>query len=236
MPIKRGSCQWLRSGWKYEIEGNETEPLAFLCVRFDMSDAAGVRRMNSAGLPREDLSGLDSGYFEVEMRRIVDDVSADSELKGVAKKTGTAFAGIRRMRATARLTALLMEIDERTYGERRSASKPPHPRILKIQEIAHRLSERPGQAPPVEELAREAEYTRAHFCRAFKQITGASPQNFLIEWRMNHARSLLVETSLPVKAIAAELGYRDSEFFTRQFHERTGRTPSAFRQENPPLI
>lgn len=236
VPLKHGGCQWLRSGWEYIIEGNPKHPLEFLAIRFDLNDSSGKRRSNSGGLPPENLLGLETAYVETEMWRIVEDITPNEAAGGpITQTSGTSFCGIRRLRATARLSALLMEVDERTL-DRRVPPPSVHPRILKLQEIAHQLSEHPGRAPGVEELARQAEYTRAHFCRAFKQVTGSSPQNFVIFWRIHHARQLLLETSLSVKAIAAELGYRNSEFFSRQFHERTGLTPGAYREKNPPLI
>ncbi len=235
--LTRGSCQWLRAGWDYNIEGDPEDPLRFLTIRFDMLDPDGKFRLNSAGLPPENLSNLDFHYVQMEMRRIVDDLNPDAAFSDkVTEKFGYTFTGVRRIRATARLTALLMELDEANFTQDDLSGVRIHPRILKLQRIARRMCERPGSAPTVEELAHEAEYTRAHFCRAFKSVTGYSPQEFLIIWRLRHARRMLVETSLSVKTIAMELGYCDSEHFSRQFRGRIGITPSMYRESNPPAF
>lgn len=230
--LARGSCQWLRPGWEYRIEGDPARPLGFLTVRFDMRYGNGEKCLLSAPLPPENLAGLDANYIETEMERIVRDIVPKEDGSAFARISGTEFSGHRRMRATARLTALLMEVDEQTFRADRTPPPPVHPRVARLQKIAHRLSERPGQAPPVEELASEAGYTTAHFGRAFRKVAGSTPQAFIIFWRMQHARRLLVDTSLPVKAIALDLGYNNVEFFSHQFHQRVGRTPTAFREEH----
>jgi AraC-like DNA-binding protein len=53
--------------------------------------------------------------------------------------------------------------------------------------------------------------------------------DFIVEARLNRARQLLLESTLSVSQIADELGYEDVFFFSRQFKERTGRTPTEYR-------
>lgn len=232
--LTRGSCQWLRAGWDYNIEGDPKNPLQFLTIRFDLLDPDGNFRLSSAALPPENLGKVDFDYAEKVMRRIVGNLNPESSTANrVTEKFGNAFSATKRIQSTALLTALLMELDDANTEQQPVLRNKMHPRKLKLQSIAHRLSERPGNAPTVEELAQEAEYTRAHFCRAFKSVTGHSPQEFLIIWRLRHARRMLAETSLSVKTIAMELGYCDSEHFSRQFHRRFGITPTKYREKNP---
>ena len=47
--------------------------------------------------------------------------------------------------------------------------------------------------------------------------------------RLARARQLLAETGLTISQIAETLGFRDVFFFSRQFTQRTGQTPSAYR-------
>ena len=46
---------------------------------------------------------------------------------------------------------------------------------------------------------------------------------------VSRARQLLAETGLTISQIAEALGFRDVFFFSRQFTQRTGQTPSAYR-------
>ena len=57
---------------------------------------------------------------------------------------------------------------------------------------------------------------------------------FAEETRRRKARALLLETERPVKAIAADLGYRDPETSTRAFRAWFGIGPGAFRAADSP--
>jgi AraC-like DNA-binding protein len=79
-------------------------------------------------------------------------------------------------------------------------------------------------------MAEDMHLSVSQFSARFRRFSTLSPQRFLITWRVRHACRLLAETDQPLKVIAASLGYRDVFFFSRQFHQVTGQTPSTFRQ------
>ncbi|WP_223623681.1 AraC family transcriptional regulator [Microbacterium sp. EST19A] len=61
--------------------------------------------------------------------------------------------------------------------------------------------------------------------------TGLTPLQVLIESRLARAQSLLVETDLEVSIIAQQVGFDDPSYFSRQFTQRLGSSPSRFRRE-----
>ncbi len=65
--------------------------------------------------------------------------------------------------------------------------------------------------------------------RDFQRVTGISIHNYVIDSRVTRARELLRQSDLPVGQIAEELGYKDIYFFSRQFKQRVGMSPSAYR-------
>jgi hypothetical protein len=65
--------------------------------------------------------------------------------------------------------------------------------------------------------------------RRFREQFGTSRRRHAITTRLAEARQLLVETDLPIKTIADELGYSDVFYFTRQFKQIVGVPPGAFR-------
>lgn len=65
--------------------------------------------------------------------------------------------------------------------------------------------------------------------RLFREAFGVTPYRYLIERRMDAARLLLRDTSLPVKHIAYRLRFADEHYFSNQFRLRVGVTPSAYR-------
>lgn len=72
---------------------------------------------------------------------------------------------------------------------------------------------------------------RTYLYRLFKDITGSSPQEYLLDYRIRRACTLLKETGLPVNDIARSVGYDDALYFSRLFKQRKGRTPTQYRRE-----
>ena len=69
-----------------------------------------------------------------------------------------------------------------------------------------------------------------HFSRLFKQATGFSPYQFLIECRVLAAQQLLrAQRELSLGEIAFRCGFADQSSFTRCFRQRTGLTPKQYR-------
>jgi AraC-like DNA-binding protein/PAS domain-containing protein len=82
----------------------------------------------------------------------------------------------------------------------------------------------------LETLAAEARLSVYHFARAFKLSTGLPPHRYVLEQRVKRARQLLLQTDLPLSAIASAVGFFDQGHFSRQFRSLVGTTPSSFRR------
>jgi AraC family transcriptional regulator len=78
-------------------------------------------------------------------------------------------------------------------------------------------------------LAKVASMSRYHFLRVFEEVTGVSPLRFLASLRIERAKKLLLETSLPVTTICFDVGYNSLGTFTRLFVEYVGVSPLSFR-------
>ncbi|WP_439680656.1 helix-turn-helix domain-containing protein [Embleya sp. MST-111070] len=77
--------------------------------------------------------------------------------------------------------------------------------------------------------ARAAHMSKYHFSRTFKKRTGHRFIDFVTELRMELARSLLLESELPVADICLRVGYRDLSHFQRTFKATYSLSPSVFR-------
>ncbi len=71
-----------------------------------------------------------------------------------------------------------------------------------------------------------------HFSRAFKQSTGLSPLQWLIERRIERAQALMTDVERPLSEIAIACGFADQSHFTRAFKAVVGRSPGALRRES----
>lgn len=84
----------------------------------------------------------------------------------------------------------------------------------------------------LQDLASLAGLSPWHFTRAFHHSHGLPPHRYLTQLRIQHARVLLTDTSLPVTAVAAAVGYSVAQL-ARHFRRVVGITPEAYRQRRP---
>jgi AraC family transcriptional regulator len=75
-----------------------------------------------------------------------------------------------------------------------------------------------GEDVRLEDLAREAQLSPYHFCRAFKQSTGLSPYSFLRRLRIEAAKEMLESSHATVTEVALSVGYEAAPAFNRVFH------------------
>ena len=97
--------------------------------------------------------------------------------------------------------------------------------------IADQIRERPGDDWRVTTVAERAGVTPQHLGRLFRELTGRSPKEYVLEARVEAAKAYLRGSSLPIKRIAAELGFHDEFHFSRRFSQRVGTSPSAYRSQ-----
>jgi len=91
------------------------------------------------------------------------------------------------------------------------------------------MHERPQHCFSLPELAELAGMSRSVFAVRFAHAVGQSPIEFLKALRLARAAALLARTDLPVKGIAARVGYASRSSFTRAFCARHGLAPAVFR-------
>jgi AraC-like DNA-binding protein len=79
------------------------------------------------------------------------------------------------------------------------------------------------------EIAAASGFSKFYFVRAFTDAFGRSPFAYRGELRTEEARRML-RAGLPIKAIAAELGFVDHSHFGRAFRRATGSSPGAYQR------
>ncbi|WP_302852474.1 AraC family transcriptional regulator [uncultured Streptococcus sp.] len=74
-------------------------------------------------------------------------------------------------------------------------------------------------------------YSKSHFMTLFKQQTGVSCTEFVIQVRLNKASELLINTSHSILDIATDVGFNNLSNFNRQFKRYYQLTPSQYRKK-----
>lgn len=111
------------------------------------------------------------------------------------------------------------------------ASLPPARHLLRARDLA---DARYREAITVDDLARAAGLSRAHFSREFRGAFGESPHGYLLSRRLERAASLLRRTDRSVTDVCLLVGLRSVGSFTTSFHRAYDLTPTAYRAAFPP--
>ena len=88
----------------------------------------------------------------------------------------------------------------------------------------------------IEDIASSVGISRKTLSAVFSTLTGFSPKDYLIYYRISKAVDLLRDRNLSVEMIASSTGYKDQFYFSKQFKQNVGMTPSECRKtmaENP---
>jgi AraC-like DNA-binding protein len=99
-----------------------------------------------------------------------------------------------------------------------------------VASLADEIRERPGDDWRVAVMAERLSLTPQHLGRLFRRGTGRSPKEYVLSARLETARAYLRGSSLPIKRIAADLGFHDEFHFSRLFRRKTGMSPSEYRR------
>jgi AraC-like DNA-binding protein len=81
------------------------------------------------------------------------------------------------------------------------------------------------------DVARECGLSRGHFIRAFRLTTGFTPGQWLTQYRLEKAQSLLRTSSIAIAEIADRCGFADQSHLTRVFTAALGVPPGAWRRQ-----
>jgi AraC-like DNA-binding protein len=108
---------------------------------------------------------------------------------------------------------------------------PPARHLLRAKDLADaRYFEPLG----VEDLARAAGLSRAHFSREFRRAFGETPHAYVLTRRLERAAALLRTTDRSVADICLSVGLRSVGSFTTSFTRTYGIPPTRYRLEFPP--
>jgi AraC family transcriptional regulator len=101
-----------------------------------------------------------------------------------------------------------------------------------LREITEYVNRDSGESPTIRELAQICGISRSHFVLRFKATTGITVHEFVTTKRIDRAKAYLGGSKLPLKEIAARLGFSQPSAFAFAFRKSVGVSPSQYRRES----
>lgn len=207
-PLRPGTCLILRGGESYDIRPDRGRRLHHAFAHFDYLDGGGNPLPPTGDLPAR--------------HRHLADVAI---LAGICERMAEAFLHGRTTAAQTWLDAALLEVARADRAQGRT-----DPRSAHVEAWCAAVRAEPGRPWSLAAWAAADGRSADHLARSFRRHMGCAPRAWLTRIRFARARSLLLDSDLPIAAIAAQVGYADAHFFSRHFHRHHGRPPSAFRR------
>jgi AraC family transcriptional regulator len=200
----------------------------FANVLFLALDPVFVRRV-AEGLE------LDSDRIElIEKRR-----STDPTLHHIAMalRAGVQSGAVDRMYGEALSTALavhlLREYGAAVLGPKRGYGGLPRAKLVRAVEYIQDLLD---TDLTVSRIAQAVYMTPYHFTRLFKESTGQSPHQYVVEARVRKAKELLTKGKFTISEAAYQVGFVDQSHLTRHFKRVFGLPPKRLLSPRRPQI
>lgn len=228
-----GDILFIRPGVLHSSLGTDTgEEMTYYCLHFDIDDLV-LRR----SLLTMDTVSLSGDTPEQQAIR--------SALDAMISSTILSEASDSRRSRLAMLHAslqLFTALSGWVLAALPSASRSTVPGVTEntvalanaieglLQESVFTAAAAGSRAGSIEEIAAKLGYSPNHCNRAFRQIYGLPPRQYLSDLIIRHAKLMLLDNSLSVENIAHRLGYRDVSHFSKQFKRWTGLPPMGYRQ------
>ena len=146
----------------------------------------------------------------------------------------------------SQLLGFMKTAEEQGWQNQKQASTAVYGFLLQLQDDLRRRGTRDMQARMDEALrylhdhfaepldvsviSPQFGYTREHFTRLFRKRKGISPGQYIQDLRLDKAKELLRTTALSLDAVAESSGLRSANYLCRQFKQRLGMTPRAYKQ------
>lgn len=106
----------------------------------------------------------------------------------------------------------------------------PNNNIERMKEVLSFIKQNYTQNITLEMLANKANLNSKYLCHIFKQMTGRTPIDYLIYYRIECACEQLVLTNNSITEIALSCGFNDISYFSRKFNQLKNISPNKYRE------
>ena len=107
----------------------------------------------------------------------------------------------------------------------------PTPHRLDISRFNQLIDSQHAEPPTNKQLADMLNLSESHFYSLCQQQLGMAPQQYLTQRKLRHAQQLLLNSDIPLAALAHRFGFADSSSFSRAYKRCFGQTPGSARKQ-----
>jgi len=203
-PVK--SFVYLPYGGKYTVLNIESQkaPIDAYLVEFNIVTGGQTVSLADAPVMIENVSPY---YIEKTMAEIVSDYESVEKSPSVLKSK------------IYELMAYVSNFKESNKGRIGNVLKP----------AIKNIESNPFNLCSIEELAKMCGLSSGGFRRIFKQYTGKSPKEYILDIKISTAKRLLEESNMSVSRIAEILNFDTTAYFSRFFKKKTQISPKEYR-------
>ena len=213
--LKKGDCVLLGDRDMHMFRVTKNLTMHNICIDFKTAPEAVKQFFASKQLPV--VARLKPEAFEA----VTDLFSKlSSEISNVGE--------LQKDRVTAYLILLSTYIFENKIP---LAAKPEKRNYKYISEAIKYMHANSCEALTLKKVAQQTHLSPTYFSKLFSDVSGSTFWDYLTDIRIKTAKELLLNTELPITAIAFECGFCSFAAFSRAFKRKTGITPSAYRRD-----
>lgn len=106
---------------------------------------------------------------------------------------------------------------------------PRHVHFARLQAVLNYIHAHLAADLAAPRLAERAGVSLAHFSRIFRDATGVPPHRYVLAARLDLARKLLAQSTLPISRVAVECGFSSQSHLTASFRAAHSTTPAQYR-------
>ena len=121
-------------------------------------------------------------------------------------------------------------INDKLYTRNNTISKQSSYKLEQLKKALTFIHSNYNKKISMLDIAKEVNMSQYHFCRFFKTMSGCTPFEYLISYRINSAEKLLNDTDKTITTIAYEVGFDTVSYFIKTFKKIKKNTPAQFRE------
>lgn len=212
--LSHGCCVLLQPGETYILRNDPVNPLGAVFIHLLFVDDKGQCVEAPPSL-------TDRTLWHIEETGRVEEI-----LKHVVRAHARGARHALEAQCYLRAFLLEMEAQSKFPNDKDPLSEQRH----RVEPVLRMIRENPSVHYCIDELAAKVHWSPTHFSRMFKLVTGMNPSDLMIEVRVDCAQRLLRLTTMNVSEIADVLNYPNVYYFSRQFKQKTGQSPTEYRK------